>query len=78
MLRGLRSFPLLDGFRGAPRADIAALADLVARVSVFAAACQDAVREVELNPVIVHPAGQGCSVADALLLIEPKPGETAP
>jgi acyl-CoA synthetase (NDP forming) len=77
MLRGLRSFPLLDGFRGAPRADIAALADLVARVSAFAAACQDAVREVELNPVIVHPAGQGCSVADALLTIDPT-GETAP
>jgi hypothetical protein len=33
---------------------------------------------VELNPVIVHPAGQGCSVADALLLIEPKPGKTSP
>jgi acyl-CoA synthetase (NDP forming) len=72
MLRRLRSFPLLDGFRGAPPADIAALADLVARLSAFAAACQDTVREVELNPVIVHPAGQGCSVADALLLIEPR------
>jgi acyl-CoA synthetase (NDP forming) len=71
MLRRLRSFPLLDGFRGAPRADIAALADLVACLSAFAAACHDTVREVELNPVIVHPAGQGCSVADALLLIEP-------
>ncbi len=72
MLRSLRSFPLLDGFRGAPPADVAALADLVSRVSVFAAACQDTVREVELNPVIVHPAGQGCAVADALLLIEPR------
>jgi acyl-CoA synthetase (NDP forming) len=72
MLRRLRSFPLLDGFRGAPRADIAALAELVARISRFAAACQESVREVELNPVIVHPVGQGCSVADALLLIEPR------
>jgi acyl-CoA synthetase (NDP forming) len=72
MLRTLRSFPLLDGFRGEPPADIPALADLVARLSVFAAACQDAVREVELNPVIVHPAGEGCSVADALLTIEPR------
>jgi acetate---CoA ligase (ADP-forming) len=75
MLRGLRSFPLLDGFRGAPPADIPALAELVARVSTFAAACQDAVREVELNPVIVHPAGQGCSIADALLMIEPRQGD---
>jgi acyl-CoA synthetase (NDP forming) len=76
MLRGLRGFPLLDGFRGAPPADIAALAELVARVSGFAAACQDAVREVELNPVIVHPAGQGCSVADALLTIDPTGDQT--
>jgi hypothetical protein len=47
-------------------------------VSRFAAACQDTVRGVDLILVIVHPAGQGCSVADALLMIEPKPGENAP
>jgi hypothetical protein len=33
---------------------------------------------VELNPVIVHTAGQGRPVADALLLIEPKPEGNAP
>jgi len=71
MLRGLRSAPLLEGFRGAPPADIPALARLVARVSRFADAGRDFVAELELNPVIVHPAGQGCTIADALLVLSP-------
>jgi acyl-CoA synthetase (NDP forming) len=71
MLRELRSAGLLDGFRGAPPADIPALARLVALVSRFADAGRAAVAELELNPVIVHPAGQGCTIADALLMLSP-------
>lgn len=71
MLRELRSAPLLDGFRGAPPADVAALTQLVAQVSRFAHAARDDVAELELNPVIVHPAGQGCTIADALLVLSP-------
>jgi hypothetical protein len=71
MLRELRSAPLLDGFRGAPPADLPALARLVALVSRFADAGRAFVAELELNPVIVHPAGQGCTIADALLVLSP-------
>lgn len=74
MLRELRGFPLLDGFRGAPPADTGALARLIARVSAVAAAA-DTVREIELNPVIVHSAGAGCTIADALLVAGAAPGE---
>ncbi|HKW55362.1 MAG TPA: acetate--CoA ligase family protein [Stellaceae bacterium] len=69
MLGELRIAPLLQGFRGAPAADIAALAALVAQLSRFAAAYAGLVEEVELNPVIVHSAGQGCTVVDALLSV---------
>lgn len=68
MLDELKSAPLLRGFRGAPAGDVAAVARLVAQLSRFAAAAE-AVSEVELNPVIVHPAGQGCTVADALMVV---------
>jgi len=71
MVGELRSAPLLRGFRGAVPADLPALARLVALVSRLAAEGRDAVLEIELNPVIVHPAGQGCTVADALLVLQP-------
>ena len=71
MLRSLRIAPLLDGFRGKPPADLPALARLVALVSRVADAGRDRVAEIELNPVIVHPAGQGCTVADALMTLAP-------
>jgi len=74
MLRELRSAPILDGFRGALPADVAALARLVALVSRFAHAARAQVAELELNPVIVHPAGQGYTIADALIVLSP-PGE---
>ncbi len=71
MVRDLRSAPLLDGFRGARPADVPALARLVALVSRIADAGRADIAELELNPVIVHPAGQGCTIADALLALSP-------
>lgn len=71
LIRTLRSAPLLDGFRGAPPADMAALARLVSLVSRLADAGRDRISELELNPVIVHPQGRGCTVADALLVLSP-------
>ena len=71
MLSELRSAPLLHGFRGRPMADAAALARLIAQVSALAAA-SDRILELELNPVIVHATGQGCTIADALLALRPE------
>jgi acyl-CoA synthetase (NDP forming) len=56
MLRGLRTFPLLDGYRGAPRADVVALEDVIVRIGALAAA-HPAVAELDLNPVVVSPGG---------------------
>jgi acyl-CoA synthetase (NDP forming) len=51
MLRGLRGFPLLAGFRGAAPVDLDALADVVCRVSVLMAA-MDEIEELDINPLI--------------------------
>ncbi len=67
MLRELKSAPLLSGYRGTPPADIPALATLIAKISQIAAAAAD-IGEIELNPVIVHPQGQGVTIADALVV----------
>ena len=69
MLGELHIARLLAGFRGAPAADIDALAALIVQLSQFAAEHRDLVHEVELNPVIVHRAGAGCTIVDALLTV---------
>ena len=54
--------------RGAPPADTDALAELMVRLSQFAADHADDIAEIDLNPVIVHARGQGVSVVDALIV----------
>ncbi|HEY8058470.1 MAG TPA: acetate--CoA ligase family protein, partial [Acidimicrobiales bacterium] len=56
LVRSLRSSPLLFGYRGAPRADIAGLEDLLQRVARLAGAVPE-IAELDLNPVIVAPSG---------------------
>jgi acyl-CoA synthetase (NDP forming) len=68
MLAELKAAPLLNGFRGAAKADIPALSQLISQVSVLAAASRDQISEIELNPVLVHPAGQGVTIVDALVM----------
>ena len=68
MIGALKSAPLLDGFRGAPKADKAALAALIARLSSLAEAWRDDVAEIEINPVRVHAVGEGVTVVDALVV----------
>jgi acyl-CoA synthetase (NDP forming) len=65
MLRSLKGFPLLDGFRGAPKADVAAVARAVSAFSVLLAAAGDRIQEAEVNPLI---AGDwGCLAVDGLV-----------
>jgi acyl-CoA synthetase (NDP forming) len=77
LLGELRGAALLDGVRGAPPADRAALAELIAMLSRFVADHTDLIEEIDLNPVIVHPQGQGLSVVDALI-VKRRPGGEAP
>lgn len=71
MIRSLRLFPLLDGARGQAPADIEAAARTVARLSEFACRHQDQVSEIDLNPILVRPRGQGVAILDALMLAAP-------
>jgi acyl-CoA synthetase (NDP forming) len=68
MLDRLAGAPLLGAFRGRPPADIDALAQLMVRLARFAADHAEAIAEIDLNPVLVHDAGKGVSVADALIV----------
>jgi acyl-CoA synthetase (NDP forming) len=67
MLGRLRGAALLGPFRGQLATDVEALARLMVRLARFAEDHADTVAEVDLNPVLVHAAGQGVSVVDALI-----------
>ena len=68
MIRGLKMFALLDGARGQARADVAAAARTVARLSEFACRHAADVAEIDLNPILVRPQGEGVAVLDALMV----------
>ncbi len=68
LLGRLKGAQIFASFRGLPPADIDALAELMVRLSHFAADHADDIDAIDLNPVIVHPRGEGVSVVDALIL----------
>ena len=68
MLAELKAAPLLNGFRGAAKADVAALAQLIAQISLLAARHAKEISEIELNPVLVHADGKGVTIVDALVV----------
>jgi acyl-CoA synthetase (NDP forming) len=72
MLRSLRTFPLLDGYRGAPRCDVAAIEDTLLRVAAMVEAHPEIV-ELDCNPLIAGPSG--VAIVDVRLRIEPAPPE---
>ena len=67
MLESLKSFKMLNGYRGKDPCDLDALTDLMTKVSEFAAANRDRIAEIDLNPVMVYESGAGIAVADALI-----------
>ena len=71
MVRSLAIYPLLDGYRGAPRTDIEGLEELLLRVGVMVETHPEIV-ELDLNPVIVRP--EGVTIVDARVRLEQRDG----
>src|SRR5258705_12190562 len=66
MLAELKAAPLLNRFRGAAKADVAALSQLISQVSALAAPHAQEISEIQVNTVLVHAEGQGVTIVDAL------------
>jgi acyl-CoA synthetase (NDP forming) len=73
MVEEIRSARLLDGFRGNPPRDRKAIVNLLLAVSEIAEACPE-IRELDLNPVLVHETG--VSIADARIILQPPASDT--
>jgi len=68
-LHSLKSAPLLHGFRGSPALDVKAVAEIIACVGRLMLA-EPKIREIDLNPVIAYPLGDGALALDALMLVD--------
>jgi len=66
LIRRLKGNKLLDGVRGQPAADRNSLAQFLVRLSIMAVNLQNDLVEFDVNPVFVHPDGQGITIVDAL------------
>jgi acetate---CoA ligase (ADP-forming) len=69
MVHEIRAFKVLDGFRGTPPSDIASIVDTLLRLSSMVCNHPE-ISELDINPLIVHAKGQGCSVADSRIMLK--------
>jgi acetate---CoA ligase (ADP-forming) len=68
MVRGIKGHALLNGFRGMPKADTAALEKLLVCLSDLVLDHPE-IKELDINPLLVHPKGEGATVADVRFII---------
>ena len=69
MMHDLRTWPLLDGYRGRMKADQQALAQAIVNFSNMVASVGDRLIEAEINPLFVLPDGQGVKAADGIAIL---------
>ena len=67
-LRALRMFPLLNGYRGKPQADLEAALDAIMGIAAFAMNNAGRITELDINPLLVCGTGHGVWIADALMV----------
>jgi acetate---CoA ligase (ADP-forming) len=75
MIREIKGFALLSGYRGQPAVDLAALEQLLLQVSTLIEAQPD-IKELDLNPVFAYPTG--CLAVDARIILHQTTPTTAP
>ncbi|MBI4550172.1 MAG: acetate--CoA ligase family protein [Candidatus Omnitrophica bacterium] len=68
MIRSIRTYKLLEGTRGEKVADIRKLEENLERLSQLACECVE-ITELDVNPLMVHEKGAGCTVVDARILL---------
>jgi acyl-CoA synthetase (NDP forming) len=68
LLHGIKGFPLLQGYRGHPAADLDALRELLLRLSRLADSVPE-IAELDLNPVMALAPGHGCRIVDARIRV---------
>lgn len=71
MVRGTKGFTLLNGFRGTDKADVETVERLLVCLSDLVVDNPE-IKELDINPLLVHSQGQGATVADCRFILDPK------
>jgi acetyl coenzyme A synthetase (ADP forming)-like protein len=69
MVREIRGYRLLEGYRGHPPADVKALEEVLLRISLLVEEVPE-ISELDLNPIFALPPGEGCQIVDARVRVE--------
>ena len=69
MIRSIKAYSILKGVRGEPACDIDAIKDCILRLSQMLTD-HPQIAELDINPLIVYPEGEGCVVADSRILLK--------
>jgi acyl-CoA synthetase (NDP forming) len=77
MVRGIKGYRLLEGYRGQPAVDTAALEEALLRMSRLVEEIP-AIAALDCNPVLALPAGQGCRVVDARIRVDGRQSDPNP
>ncbi|MFO0707787.1 MAG: acetate--CoA ligase family protein [Nitrospira sp.] len=68
MVRGIKGYRLLEGYRGKPAADVKALEEILLRLSQLVESVPE-IAELDLNPIMALPGKQGCRIVDARIRV---------
>ena len=69
MVREIKGYRLLQGYRGHPAADVDAIEEVLLRVSRLVEDIPE-ISELDLNPIFALPPGQGCKIVDARVRVD--------
>jgi acyl-CoA synthetase (NDP forming) len=75
MVRSVKGYRLLTGYRGRPAADVKAIENVLLRLAQLVHAVPE-IAELDLNPIFALPTGQGCAIVDARVRIETNKSQT--
>ncbi len=69
MITGIKAYKVLQGVRGNPPSDVDAIRDAILRLSQLMVEHPE-ISELDINPMIVHAVGKGCTVADCRIMLK--------
>lgn len=69
MIKGIKTYKLLEGLRGEPPYDIEAIAECIQKLSQLVSEIEN-IEELDINPLIVYEEGKGCAIADVRIAIK--------
>jgi len=68
MIREIKSFKILEGYRGMPPRDLDAIKDIILKTSKLMMEIED-IQDMDLNPVMLYEKGKGAKIADARIIL---------